>query len=74
MSEDMAWMIVSKLGTYRRPPGGAVSFTPPVIDRPQQWPRDVVDYFVARQWAEEVPSPNREEARAINKRKTRTAK
>lgn len=68
MSEDMAWMILKPEGegrTYRRPPGGLTSFTPPPsYGQPQSFPRDVVDYFVAKGWAEEVQL-KREEAKAI---------
>jgi hypothetical protein len=63
----MAWMIVHSEGNYRRP-RSIYSFNFQPSPLPQERPRDVVDYAVAKGLATEVPSPNRSEAKALKGR------
>lgn len=54
----MAWMIVHKGGTFRRPQS-KYSFTFVPSPQPQQWPRDVVEYAVSTGRAKRTVSPRR---------------
>ncbi|MDR6757838.1 hypothetical protein J2Y48_003135 [Mycoplana sp. BE70] len=66
----MAWMIVHAEGNFRRP-RSIYSFNFKPSPEPQERPRDVVDYAVAKGLATEVPSPTREQAKAIRQRRNR---
>ena len=61
---EMAWMVVHAEINFRRK-GTVYSFNAKPKPIPQQFPRDFVDYAVEMGFADEVPSPNQAEARAI---------
>jgi len=54
----MAWMVVSRGATFRRP-HSKYSFTFEAKLEPQQWPSDVVDWAVSKGLAEKVRPPRR---------------
>lgn len=64
----MAWAIFNREFNWRRK-RSVYSFNAKASPEPQQRPRDVVDAAVAAGAAEEVPSPTREEKKAITGRK-----
>lgn len=67
MSDDMAWAIFTKechLSGNDRTPKSRFGFGAFANIQPQQFPREFIDYAVARGAAEEVPSPSKQEAPA----------
>lgn len=64
----MAWAIFSREFNWRRP-RSIYSFNAKASADPQERPRDFIEAAVAVGAAEEVPSPNRDEKKAITGRK-----
>lgn len=64
---DMAWMRVFKVVTWRRPVS-VVSFHANPSPVPQEFPKDFVEYAVGIGAAEKVSSPTKDEKRALKAR------
>lgn len=60
----MAWAIFKVECNWSRP-RSRYSFNAKASLEPQERPQDFIDYCVSRGWAEHVPSPSRDEKRAL---------
>lgn len=65
---SMAWAIFNREFNWRRP-RSIYSFNAMASDEPQERPRDFIEAATVAGAAEQVPSPSREEKRAITGRK-----
>lgn len=64
----MAWAIFNRECNWSRP-HSRFSFNVKASVEPQRRPRDFVDYCVSKGWAEEAPSPTKDEAEAIRSKR-----
>lgn len=69
----MAWAIFFRtihMNGAHREPKSKVGFSANPSPSPQEFPRDFIDYAVARGAAERVPSPTSTDARALKRKRT----
>ena len=60
----MAWAIFHRECNWSRP-RSVFSFNAKASDAHQERPLDFIEYCVSRGWADRVPSPNKEDAKAL---------